>query len=69
MELDRRREIGLIVREPKVIKRFRSVFEADWGLTEIAANQARDAKKDAKKDNKKEEEKGETKHEPALAAK
>jgi phosphatidylserine/phosphatidylglycerophosphate/cardiolipin synthase-like enzyme len=61
IELDRRREIGLIVREAKVIKRFRTVFESDWDLTEIAAKQARVTKK--------EEEKGETNHEPALAAK
>jgi cardiolipin synthase len=60
MELDRRREIGLIVREPKVIKQFRTVFEADWALTDIAAKQERAAKNG---------EKSEAKHEAALASK
>jgi phosphatidylserine/phosphatidylglycerophosphate/cardiolipin synthase-like enzyme len=70
MELDRRREIGVIVREPKVIKQFRTVFEADWALTDIAAKQQRDAKKeDSKKEEAKEDEKGEAKHEEVLASK
>ncbi len=60
MELDRRREIGLIVREPKVIKQFRTVFEADWELTDLAARQQR---------NTKEDEKGEPEHEAASASK
>jgi hypothetical protein len=60
MELDRRREIGLIVRDPKVVKHFKSVFETDWALTDIAAKQERDAKGG---------EKGEGKHEAAQAAK
>jgi len=42
-ELDRRREIGVVVRDPKVIKQFRTVFEADWALTDIAAKQAKEA--------------------------
>ena len=33
LELDRRREIGVIIRDPSVIKQFRSVYEADWALT------------------------------------
>ena len=33
IELDRRREIGVIVRDPGVLKQFRTVFEADWELT------------------------------------
>jgi phosphatidylserine/phosphatidylglycerophosphate/cardiolipin synthase-like enzyme len=32
-ELDERREVGLIVRDPKVVKRLASVFESDWSLT------------------------------------
>jgi phosphatidylserine/phosphatidylglycerophosphate/cardiolipin synthase-like enzyme len=30
IELDRRRELGLVLRERTTIKRFRDVFEADW---------------------------------------
>ena len=30
LELDRRREVGLIVRDPRALRRFKAVFEADW---------------------------------------
>jgi cardiolipin synthase A/B len=33
LELDRRRELGLVLRERSTIKRFREVFEADWKST------------------------------------
>ena len=33
LELDRRRELGLVLRERSTIKRFREVFEADWEST------------------------------------
>ncbi len=49
LELDRRREIGLIVRDPGVVKRFRSVFEADWDLTgqpKVADEVDEDSKED-----------------------
>jgi len=29
-ELDERREVGLITREPRAVKRLRTVFEGDW---------------------------------------
>jgi hypothetical protein len=29
-ELDRRREVGIIIREPKVVKGILRVFEEDW---------------------------------------
>jgi phosphatidylserine/phosphatidylglycerophosphate/cardiolipin synthase-like enzyme len=35
-ELDERREVGLIVRDAKVVKRLIAVFEADWSLTDGA---------------------------------
>ncbi|HWQ32763.1 MAG TPA: phospholipase D-like domain-containing protein [Blastocatellia bacterium] len=38
-ELDKRRELGLIVREPKVVRRLLDTFEADWEGKEIAAAQ------------------------------
>jgi phosphatidylserine/phosphatidylglycerophosphate/cardiolipin synthase-like enzyme len=31
LELDRRREVGLIITNPAVVRRMLSVFEADWG--------------------------------------
>jgi phosphatidylserine/phosphatidylglycerophosphate/cardiolipin synthase-like enzyme len=33
LELDRRREIGVIVRSPRVTSQFKQVFETDWALT------------------------------------
>ncbi|HJQ83205.1 MAG TPA: phospholipase D-like domain-containing protein [Candidatus Binatia bacterium] len=37
LELDERREAGLVIRDPKVVTRLRDVFEADWALTEEEA--------------------------------
>ena len=34
LELDGRREVGLLTREPKVIKRILEVFDEDWARTE-----------------------------------
>ncbi len=36
VELDARREVGVIVRDPKVTRRIAAVFEADWALTDLA---------------------------------
>lgn len=35
LELDARREVGLIVRDPKVVKGIAEVFEQDWAKTEM----------------------------------
>jgi phosphatidylserine/phosphatidylglycerophosphate/cardiolipin synthase-like enzyme len=34
LELDRRREVGIVLRDRTAIKRFREVFEEDWGSTD-----------------------------------
>jgi phosphatidylserine/phosphatidylglycerophosphate/cardiolipin synthase-like enzyme len=34
LELDARREVGVVFSEPEPVARLTSVFEADWGLTE-----------------------------------
>jgi phosphatidylserine/phosphatidylglycerophosphate/cardiolipin synthase-like enzyme len=36
IELDRRREVGIVLRDRSAIKRFRSVFEEDWAGTKAA---------------------------------
>jgi len=36
IELDRRRELGIILRDRSAIKRFRTVFEEDWATTKAA---------------------------------
>ncbi len=40
VELDARREVGVIVRDPKVTRRIAAVFEADWALTDLAKKDA-----------------------------
>jgi phosphatidylserine/phosphatidylglycerophosphate/cardiolipin synthase-like enzyme len=56
-ELDQRREIGVIVREPKVVSALLATFEKDWESSGF--DEARDAGKDA----------GKADAEPKLAAK
>jgi phosphatidylserine/phosphatidylglycerophosphate/cardiolipin synthase-like enzyme len=40
LELDRRREVGVLVRDPRAIKRFKAVFEEDWATTERGRREA-----------------------------
>jgi cardiolipin synthase A/B len=47
LELDGRREVGLITKDPKVVKRLVEVFEADWEKTDAAKAQE-DSPEDAK---------------------
>jgi cardiolipin synthase len=37
LELDSRREVGIIVRDAAIVKRLRDVFERDWAMTVAAA--------------------------------
>jgi cardiolipin synthase len=39
VELDTRREVGLIIRDTKAVKRFLRTFEADWASIEISKTQ------------------------------
>ena len=48
MELDARREVGLIVKEPKTVRRLLDTFEADWAKTDLGAKEAKEAKKEEK---------------------
>jgi cardiolipin synthase len=52
MELDARREIGLIVKEPKTVREMAEVFEGDWAKTDLAAKEAKETKKEEKKEEK-----------------
>ncbi len=56
LELDGRREVGLIVKDPKVVTRMAAVFEADWSETDRAKQDVKDAKKDEKAEAKAEAE-------------
>lgn len=48
LELDGRREVGLILKEPKTVKRMLDVFESDWARTDLAAKEAKEAKREIK---------------------
>ncbi|HEY6555465.1 MAG TPA: phospholipase D-like domain-containing protein [Vicinamibacteria bacterium] len=45
LELDGRREVGLIVKDPKVVARMIAVFEGDWALTDRARQDQKDSKR------------------------
>jgi cardiolipin synthase len=46
LELDGRREIGVIINEERIVKKMRDVFEADWALTPEAKQAAAAAEKE-----------------------
>ena len=52
LELDGRREVGLIVKDPSTVKRMLEVFEDDWSRTDLAAKEAAKEAKEAKKEIK-----------------
>jgi len=52
LELDGRREVGVIVKDSKVVARMAAVFEKDWAETERARQDVKDAKKDEKAEAK-----------------
>ncbi|HEX5107225.1 MAG TPA: phospholipase D-like domain-containing protein, partial [Vicinamibacterales bacterium] len=45
LELDSRREVGLIARDPRVVRRIAEVFEADWARTELGRKELKVAEK------------------------
>jgi hypothetical protein len=51
-ELDAHREVGLIVKELKTVKRLLEVFEEDWSKTDLAAKEAKEVKKEIKEQKK-----------------
>ena len=52
LELDGRREVGVIVKDPKVVRRMAEVFESDWALTNRAKQDIAEAKNDKKTEAK-----------------
>jgi phosphatidylserine/phosphatidylglycerophosphate/cardiolipin synthase-like enzyme len=48
LELDARREVGLIARDPKVVKRLQETFEADWARTELGRKEQKQFEKEQK---------------------
>jgi phosphatidylserine/phosphatidylglycerophosphate/cardiolipin synthase-like enzyme len=46
LELDGRREVGILCREPKVVKAVCELFEADWAKTELGQKEIKVAEKE-----------------------
>jgi cardiolipin synthase A/B len=46
LELEARREVGLITRDPKIVKAIDDVFEADWSQTELGRKEIKTHEKE-----------------------
>jgi len=49
LELEKRREVGVIVTDLKVVRKMRAVFEDDWARSQAGKKQAKKAQKEAGK--------------------
>jgi cardiolipin synthase len=65
IEIDARREIGVIVKHRGVVKRIVEIFEADWAATQAGKKEKKEEKKEAKREAK--EEKREAKEDKQAA--
>lgn len=54
LELDGRREVGVIVNDSRIARKIQSVFEADWEKGKPRAMEKKEEKKEPKKEEKKE---------------
>jgi phosphatidylserine/phosphatidylglycerophosphate/cardiolipin synthase-like enzyme len=61
LELDRRREVGVIIRNPSIARQMLEVFETDWSASAPVDEKKGEEKKDERKDETKEEKKDEKK--------
>jgi len=48
LELDARREVGLIARDAGVVKRFQETFEEDWAKTDLGKKEQKEFERDQK---------------------
>jgi cardiolipin synthase len=53
LELDKRREVGIIVRDSDITKRFREVFDEDWSETDSGRKDEKREEKEKKAEEKK----------------
>jgi len=56
LELEKRREVGVIITDESVIRELQAIFESDWAQTESGQREAKKAKKEEKKARKEEKE-------------
>jgi cardiolipin synthase len=52
IELDKRRELGVIVTDQAVVNEMREVFQSDWAKTDSGKKEAKKAEKASKKEEK-----------------
>jgi cardiolipin synthase A/B len=52
IELDKRREIGVLVNDVAVVTEMRAVFDSDWARTDLGRKELKKAEKAAKKEEK-----------------
>jgi phosphatidylserine/phosphatidylglycerophosphate/cardiolipin synthase-like enzyme len=52
LELEKRREVGVIITDQGVIRELQAIFESDWAQTESGQKEAKKAKKEEKKAKK-----------------
>jgi phosphatidylserine/phosphatidylglycerophosphate/cardiolipin synthase-like enzyme len=52
LELDKRREVGVIITDESVVRQMQGVFETDWAQTESGRKEAKKATKAEKKEDK-----------------
>jgi phosphatidylserine/phosphatidylglycerophosphate/cardiolipin synthase-like enzyme len=50
LELDKRREVGVIVDDAKVVRQMANIFEEDWAQTDVGKKAAKKADKEEKED-------------------
>ena len=56
LELEKRREVGVIITDESMIREMQTVFERDWASTDKGEKEAKKAKKEEKKAKKEEKE-------------
>jgi cardiolipin synthase len=65
LELDKRREIGLILKDKAIVAEMLKVFEEDWAETPTGKKERKQEKKEEKKDEKKVQEERHENRQPA----
>ena len=55
LEIEKRREIGLVITDENVVSQIQEIFERDWAQTDSGKKETKKAEKAAKKEEKKEE--------------
>lgn len=58
LELDERREVGIITTDPRVVRNLVSTFENDWAETDSGIKDAEEKEKEKEKEKKKKKKKG-----------